>query len=87
MGLVHRKILLRTLSEMEVIKSTPTQPVPLRRPCPGGDARPRCRPRLIGRRMFYFRIETMLSIRNSFLCYFKHNIMELASDDTIFQSL
>ena len=58
MGLVHRKILLRTLSEMEVIKSTPTQPVTLRRPCPGGDARPRCRPRLIGRRMFYFRIET-----------------------------
>ena len=58
MGLVHRKILLRTLSEMEVIKSTPTQPVPLRRPCPGGDARPRYRPRLIGRRMFYFRIET-----------------------------
>ena len=58
MGLVHRKILLRTLSEMEVIKSTPTQPVTLRRPCPGGDARPRCRPRSIGRRMFYFRIET-----------------------------
>ena len=62
MGLVHRKILLRTLSEMEVIKSTPTQLVPLRHPCPGGDARPRSRPRLIGRRMFYFRIETKLSI-------------------------